>query len=85
MAADLHDEYQQYLARFDAAIEGTVEVGAFAKYKGKLVKKMAPHASRSHERLVASLTQSQLGTYIGVLRRLVDANNELGRAPLHLK
>lgn len=51
----------------------------------KLVKKMAPHASRSHERLVASLTQSQLGTYIGVLRRLVDANNELGRAPLHLK
>ena len=51
----------------------------------KLVKKMAPHASRSHERLVASLTQSQLGTYIDVLRRLVDANNELGRAPLHLK
>lgn len=51
----------------------------------KLANKMAPHASRSHERLVASLTQSQLGTYIGVLRRLVDANNELGRAPLHLK
>lgn len=39
--ADLQSEYQQYIARFDAAIEGTVEVGAFAKYKGKLVKKMA--------------------------------------------
>lgn len=38
--ADLQSEYQQYLARFDAAIEGSVEVGAFAKYKGKLVKKM---------------------------------------------
>jgi MarR family transcriptional regulator, lower aerobic nicotinate degradation pathway regulator len=51
----------------------------------KLVKKMAPHASRSHERVVGSLTQSQLRSYIDVLRRLVDANNELGRAPLHLK
>jgi MarR family transcriptional regulator, lower aerobic nicotinate degradation pathway regulator len=51
----------------------------------RLVKKMAAHASRSHERLVASLTQSQLRSCIDVLRRLVDANNELGRAPLHLK
>jgi DNA-binding MarR family transcriptional regulator len=51
----------------------------------RLVKKMAAHASRSHERLVGSLTQSQQRAYIDVLRRLVDANNELGRAPLHLK
>ncbi len=51
----------------------------------RLVKKMAAHASRSHERLVGSLTQSQLRSYLDVLRRLVDANNELGRAPLHLK
>jgi len=40
MADDLPEEYQRYLARFDAAIEGSVDVGGVAKYKGKLVKKM---------------------------------------------
>ena len=39
--ADLQDEYQQYLARFAGAVEKDVDVGAFAKFKGKLVKKMA--------------------------------------------
>jgi MarR family transcriptional regulator, lower aerobic nicotinate degradation pathway regulator len=51
----------------------------------KLVKKMAPNAGRSHERVVRGLTRSELGSYLDFLRRLVDANNELGRAPLHLK
>jgi DNA-binding MarR family transcriptional regulator len=51
----------------------------------RLVKKMAAHASRSHERVVGSLTQAQRQSCIDVLRRLVDANNDLGRAPLHLK
>ena len=40
MSDDIRAEYEQYLARFTSAIEGDVEVGAFAKYKGKLVKKM---------------------------------------------
>ncbi len=39
MADDLADEYQQYLTRFDAAL-GAVDVGAFAKHKGKLIKKL---------------------------------------------
>jgi hypothetical protein len=34
------DEYAEYLARFDKAVEIDVPVGGFAKYKGKLIKKL---------------------------------------------
>ena len=38
------DEYREYLARFDQTVEGgdAVAVGAFAKFKGKLIKKLSP-------------------------------------------
>jgi len=41
-AEDLREEYAQYLQRFVTAIGEDVEVGAFAKFKGKLIKKLAP-------------------------------------------
>ncbi len=41
MAADPAQEYASYLERFAAAIPDDLEVGGFAKYKGKLVKKMS--------------------------------------------
>jgi len=37
---DLREEYVRYLGRFRVEVGEDVEVGAFAKYKGKLVKKM---------------------------------------------
>ena len=40
-AEDLREEYARYLERFAAACGGEVEVGAFAKFKGKLIKKVA--------------------------------------------
>jgi hypothetical protein len=33
-------EYREYVARFDKAVGETVAVGGFAKYKGKLIKKL---------------------------------------------
>jgi len=39
MAEDLTAEYDQYVARFDAQV-GEVEVGAFAKFRGRLIRKM---------------------------------------------
>lgn len=39
MPDDLAEEYARYLDRFGAEL-GEVELGAFAKYKGKLVKKL---------------------------------------------
>ncbi len=35
------ETYEGYLTRFDSELGGDVEVGGFAKYKGKLIKKMA--------------------------------------------
>jgi len=37
---ELRQEYQRYLDRFLKELGEDVEVGGFAKYKGKLVKKM---------------------------------------------
>jgi hypothetical protein len=34
------DEYAEYIARFDKEAGDTVAVGAFAKFKGRLIKKM---------------------------------------------
>lgn len=42
MAADPAQEYASYLERFAAAIPDETEVGGFAKYKGKLIKKLGP-------------------------------------------
>jgi hypothetical protein len=39
MAADLTAEYDAYLARFDAQL-GEVEVGSFAKFRGRLIRKL---------------------------------------------
>jgi len=39
MSHDVAAEYERYLARFEAEL-GAVELGAFAKYKGRLIKKM---------------------------------------------
>jgi hypothetical protein len=35
------DEYAEYLARFDKAAENQVAVGGFAKFKGRLIKKLS--------------------------------------------
>ena len=40
MALDLPALYREYLTRFDRKL-GAVEVGAFAKFEGKLIKKLA--------------------------------------------
>jgi len=41
MAADVSAEYAAYVARFDAAAGDEFPVGGFAKYKGKLIKKLS--------------------------------------------
>jgi hypothetical protein len=37
----VEDEYARYLARFDASVPHKTEVGAYAKVKGRLVKKLS--------------------------------------------
>jgi hypothetical protein len=39
MAADLTAEYEAYLVRFDAQF-GVIDVGGFAKFRGRLIRKL---------------------------------------------
>lgn len=41
MALDLAALYLEYLARFDRQVGAAVDVGAFAKYEGRLIKKLS--------------------------------------------
>jgi hypothetical protein len=36
------DPYKEYLQRFESKV-GAVAVGGFGKFRGKLIKKLAPH------------------------------------------
>lgn len=40
MAIDLEDSYREYLARFDREV-GPAQIGEFAKFRGRLIKKLA--------------------------------------------
>lgn len=48
----------------------------------KLVKEIAAAARAAHERTIEPLPKSQRAAFVEALHRLVDANNNLGRAPL---
>jgi len=50
-----------------------------------LLELMDGPARRAHERTVEALPPEELAHFMEVLRRLVDAGNEYGRAPLRLE
>lgn len=50
----------------------------------RLLARMEDAALRAHERTVEPLSPRQRAVFLGALRRLVDAGNEYGRAPLRL-
>jgi DNA-binding MarR family transcriptional regulator len=51
----------------------------------KLLGKMDEPARRAHERTIEALPAKERARFMEVLRRLVDAGNEYGRAPLRLE
>jgi DNA-binding MarR family transcriptional regulator len=50
----------------------------------RLLARMDRHALRAHERTVAPLAPAERAAFINALVKLVEAGNELGRAPLRL-
>jgi DNA-binding MarR family transcriptional regulator len=50
----------------------------------KLLGRMTAAAHRAHDRTVEALPPDERAAFIRALRRLVDAGNEYGRAPLRL-
>jgi DNA-binding MarR family transcriptional regulator len=50
----------------------------------RLVARIDPHARRAHERTLEALPARERARFIALLRRLVDAGNAHGRAPMLL-
>jgi DNA-binding MarR family transcriptional regulator len=50
-----------------------------------LLEKVDGHALRAHERTIAPLPPEQRRLLVDLLHRLVDAQNDYGRAPLRLR
>lgn len=50
----------------------------------KMLEAIRPAALRAHERTVAPLTAEERAVFEAALRKLVDAGNDFGRAPLRL-
>lgn len=42
MSDDLRGDYERYLERFAASAGADIAVGGFAKFKGRLIKKLGP-------------------------------------------
>lgn len=51
----------------------------------KLLARIAPLVRRAHDRTIAALPRAERESFMRSLARLVEANNELGRAKLRLK
>jgi len=51
----------------------------------KLLEKMDTPARRAHERTIEALPAKKRAAFLEIMRRLVDAGNEYGRAPLRLE
>jgi hypothetical protein len=58
------DEYQAYLARFDSQV-GPVQVGAYGKWNGRLVRKLSAEEFATKHREFAKLDT----TYRGIVAR----------------
>lgn len=55
------------------------------KSGAKVLEKMREPARRAHDRTIEALPQRERARFVSLLRRLVDAGNEYGRAPLRLE
>lgn len=48
----------------------------------ELVESMHPHMARAQERLLSVLSEDERETFLSMLMRMLEANNQHGRAPL---
>jgi hypothetical protein len=68
------DEYQAYLARFEAAV-GPCEPGSYAKFRGRLIKKLKPDEFPAHWKEY----QAAMETYAAIMERGDTINDVVAR------
>jgi len=70
--------------RRHAAADRRVKLVSLTPRGARQLAKMRPAVERAHERTVAALPAAERAVFLHLLKRLVDAQNDYGRAPLRL-
>jgi DNA-binding MarR family transcriptional regulator len=77
-------EAKGLVRRRHAAADKRVKLVSLTPRGARQLEKMRPAVARAHERTVAALPAAERAVFLGLLKRLVDAQNDYGRAPLRL-
>jgi DNA-binding MarR family transcriptional regulator len=77
-------ETKGYLGRTENDRDKRVKLISITPAGAALLKKVRKHAERAHERTIAALPPQERELLVDLLMRLVDAQNDYGRAPLRL-
>ncbi len=77
-------EAKGYIERTENARDKRVKLISITPAGTLLLDKVRKHAKRAHERTIAALPPAERDILIDLLIRLVDAQNDYGRAPLRL-
>jgi DNA-binding MarR family transcriptional regulator len=77
-------EAKGLVRRRHAPADKRVKLVALSARGAALLRAMAGPVQRAHDRTVAALPAAERAAFLALLRRLVAAQNETGRAPLRL-
>ncbi len=77
-------EKNGWLQRRRSPEDGRRRIASLSREGLALLQKMDDKAQRAHERTVQPLRKRERERFLAYLARLVDANNEYGRAPMDL-
>jgi DNA-binding MarR family transcriptional regulator len=77
-------EAKGYLNRLESASDKRVRLISLTEAGRARLAKVGAPAQRAHDRTIAALPSADRALLLDLLMRLVDAQNEYGRAPLRL-
>ena len=77
-------ELRRFISRKPSAADRRVRIVSLTALGRSLLRRVEGGAVRAHERTIEALPPSERRRFVRSLKRLADANNEAGRAPLKL-
>lgn len=78
-------EERALLHRVPSAVDSRAKLCELTPAGRRLLKSLAPAAQRAHDRTIGALPKAERDVFVRSLARLVEANNDLGRAKLRLR
>ena len=77
-------ESRGLVARRRSGADGRMKLVSLTATGRRLLVRIDPHAQRAHERTMEALPETRRAAFIDSLTRLVEANQEVERAPIRL-